>query len=60
MTLMLRLAKLEIPLLKVDIADALYTLSTTSESLKLLKMEAVHILFWLTLYDCLALNDVIM
>jgi hypothetical protein len=59
MPLLLRLSKLEIPTLKIDVADALYSLSTTAESNKLLKLDAVHILFWLTLYDCLSLNDVI-
>lgn len=60
MPLLLRLSKLEIPTLKIDIADALYTLSATNESMKLLKLDVVHILFWLTLYDCLSLNDIIM
>lgn len=60
MPLLLRLSKLEIATLKIDIADALYTLSATNESLKLLKLDVIHILFWLTLYDCLSLNDVIM
>jgi hypothetical protein len=60
MPLLLRLSKLENPTLKIDIADALYTLSGTNESNKLLKLDVVHILFWLTLYDCLSLNDIIM
>ncbi len=60
MPLLLRLSKLEIAALKIDVASALYALSATPESTKLLKLDAVHILFWLTLYDCLALNDTIM
>ena len=60
MPLLLRLCKLELPALKIDVASALYSLSSTPETAKLLKLDAVHILFWLTLYDCLALNDTIM
>jgi hypothetical protein len=39
---------------------ALYYLSRGTETLKLLKRDAVDILFWLTMYDALGLNDLIL
>jgi hypothetical protein len=58
MAIILKLAKYEQPALKLDLASAVCSLSIPSEtSLKMLKLEAVDVLFWLTIHDCMALYD---
>lgn len=58
MNIMLKLSKFEIPLVKLDLSVAIFNLSMTVEfSLKMLKLDTVDILFWLTIYDCLNLYD---
>lgn len=58
MTIILKLSKYEYPQLKLDLACAMHSLSVATDcSLKFLKLDAVDILFWLTLHDCLGLYD---
>ena len=57
MNMLLRLSKIEIPQLKYDISCCLYALTTAGDILKVLKWDAVDILFWLTIHDCLNLYD---
>eukprot|EP00602_Paraphysomonas_sp_CaronLab_P009882 CAMPEP_0185036078 /NCGR_PEP_ID=MMETSP1103-20130426/28517_1 /TAXON_ID=36769 /ORGANISM="Paraphysomonas bandaiensis, Strain Caron Lab Isolate" /LENGTH=1549 /DNA_ID=CAMNT_0027573461 /DNA_START=157 /DNA_END=4806 /DNA_ORIENTATION=- len=58
MPIILKLAKYEYPSLKLDLASAMCSMSVTPDtSLKMLKLEAIDILFWLTLHDCLNMYD---
>jgi hypothetical protein len=58
MPIILKLAKYEYATLKLDLASAMCSMSLTAEtSLKMLKLEAIDILFWLTLHDCLNMYD---
>lgn len=59
MNIILKLAKFEIPLLKLDVSFAIYSLSRGVELMKVLKADTVDILFWLTLHDTLNLHDLI-
>jgi len=64
MNILLRLSKVELPDVKLDVSSALLSLSCSANSyhdavMKVLKWDAIDILFWLTLHDCLSLNDVI-
>jgi hypothetical protein len=59
MSIVLKLAKYELPLLKLDMSFAIYNLSRGVELIKLLKAETVDILFWLTLHDTLGTQDLI-
>ena len=60
MPAILKMAKLEIPTIKYDIARAMYNMTIITEPLytmKVLKWDSIDILFWLTLHDCLDLYD---
>jgi hypothetical protein len=59
MKILLKLSKIEVPQLKLDISCCIYDLSKGDGdgSLKVLKWDGMDILFWLTLHDCLNLND---
>ena len=59
MRTLLKLSKIEVPQLKFDISCCIYDLTKgeSEETLKVLKWDAMDILFWLTLHDCLNLND---
>ena len=59
MSIILKLAKFEIPLLKLDVSFAIYNLSRGVDLMKVLKADTVDILFWLTLHDTLNLHDLI-
>jgi hypothetical protein len=59
MSIILKLAKYEYPMLKLDMSFAIYNLSRGVELMKLLKAETVDILFWLTLHDTLGTHDLI-
>lgn len=55
--MLLRLSKIEIPELKLNVSSSILALTTGGETIKVLRWDAVDILFWLTMHDCLALND---
>lgn len=57
MTILLKLSKIEISLLKYDLSCAFYSISTVPDTMKVLKWDGIDILFWLTLHDCLSLYD---
>jgi len=57
MSIILKLSKLEIPELKLDLSFAIYSLSQGPDTLKVLQWDGVDVLFWLTLHDCMALFD---
>ena len=57
MSIILKLAKIELPELKFDLACAIYSLSQSPDPLKVLQWDGVDILFWLTLHDCLNFMD---
>lgn len=57
MGILLKLSKIEISLLKLDLSCAIYSISTVPDTMKVLKWDGVDILFWLTLHDCLNLYD---
>jgi len=59
MNIILKLAKFEIPILKLDVSFCIYSLSRGVELMKVLKADTVDILFWLTLHDTLNLHDLI-
>jgi hypothetical protein len=40
-------------------ACSIYSLTWGGDSMKVLKWDGIDILFWLTLYDCLGMFDVI-
>eukprot|EP01038_Epipyxis_sp_PR26KG_P005363 gene5363-7438_t len=60
MNIILKLAKIEMPLLKLFMSNAIYAMSRGGEIMKVLKWDAIDILFWLTLYDTLGLHDTIL
>jgi hypothetical protein len=60
MPLLLKLSKLEIPELKYDISCAIFAMTTVPDTMRVLKWDSVDILFWLTLHDCLGLQDLIL
>lgn len=57
MQVLLKLAKLEVPIIKFYAAHSIFALTLGNETLRVLKWDAVDILFWLTLHDCLSLFD---
>ena len=60
MPILLKLSKLEMPKLKLDISRAMFSLTTISlpdVTMKILKWDSIDILFWLTLQDSLNLYD---
>jgi len=57
MGILLKLSKIEVSLLKLDLSCAIYSISTVPDTMKVLKWDGVDILFWLTLHDCLNLYD---
>lgn len=57
MSILLKLAKIELPNLKFDLACAIYSLTQGPEALKVLEWDGVDVLFWLTLHDCLNMYD---
>ncbi len=59
MPLILKLGKMELPEVKLDAATALYSMTTSGDIMRVLRLESVVILFWLTLHDCLGLQDAI-
>lgn len=59
MPLILKLSKIEIPILKLDMSCSIYSMTTGGDTLKVLKWDSVDILFWLTLHDCAGLFDTI-
>ena len=61
MPILLKLAKIELAPLKVDLARAIYflTIPYSEHTMKVLKYDGVDIIFWLTLHDCLKLYDYI-
>jgi len=60
MPLLLKLSKLEIPELKLDLACSLFSMTMAPDTIRVLKWDSVDILFWLTLHDCLGLQDAIL
>lgn len=65
MNMLLRLSKVEVPEVKLDVSAAILALTCGRSSyhdnatMKVLKWDAIDVLFWLTIHDCLALNDFI-
>ena len=61
MRILLKLAKIEVPQLKLDIACCIYdmTKAESGETLSVLKWDGMDVLFWLTLHDCMNLNNAI-
>ena len=61
MRVLLKLSKIEVPQLKLDISCCIYdmTKGEGDDTLKVLKWDGMDVLFWLTLHDCLNLNDAI-
>lgn len=59
MSIILKLAKFEMPLLKLDVSFCIYNLSRGMELMRILKADTVDILFWLTLHDTLGMHDLI-
>ena len=58
MAIIAKLAKYEYPTLKLDLACAIFSLTVPAETtLKMLKLDAIDVLFWITLHDCLGLYD---
>jgi len=58
MAIIAKLAKLEFPMLKLDLACAVLSLTVPAETtLKMLKLDTIDVLFWITLHDCLGLYD---
>lgn len=58
MAIISKLAKLEFPTLKLDLACAVFSLTVPAETtLKMLKLDTIDVLFWITLHDCLGLYD---
>lgn len=60
MSIILKLSKYELPILKVDMSFSIYSMTRGPDSMKVLKSDTVDILFWLTLYDTLSLHDLIL
>jgi len=60
MNVILKLAKLELPSLKANMSFCMYNMIKGGDLMKVLKWESVDILFWLTLYDTLGLQDLIL
>jgi len=60
MPLLLKLSKLEIPELKLDLACSLFSMTMVPDTIRVLKWDSVDILFWLTLHDCLGMQDSIL
>eukprot|EP00607_Mallomonas_marina_P007273 CAMPEP_0182418430 /NCGR_PEP_ID=MMETSP1167-20130531/2868_1 /TAXON_ID=2988 /ORGANISM="Mallomonas Sp, Strain CCMP3275" /LENGTH=782 /DNA_ID=CAMNT_0024592639 /DNA_START=430 /DNA_END=2778 /DNA_ORIENTATION=- len=57
MKLLLKLSKIELGPLKLDISCAIYSLSGAADAIKLLQQDCVDVVFWLTIHDVLGLND---
>lgn len=60
MSIILKLSKIEIIDCKITMSFCLYFLTRGRETMKLLKRDAVDILFWLTMYDALGSSDLIL
>ena len=61
MSVLLKMAKIEVAPLKVDLAMGMFALTIphSADTMRLLKYDGVDVLFWLTLHDCLKLYDFI-
>jgi len=59
MNIILKLSKFELALIKLDMSFCIYALSKGHEVMKLIKADAVDIIFWLTLHDTLGMQDTI-
>lgn len=59
MNIILKLSKFELALIKLDMSFCIYSLSKGHEVMKLIKSDAVDIIFWLTLHDTLGMQDTI-
>lgn len=61
MRILLKLAKIEAPQLKLDVSCCIYdmTKAESAETLSVLKWDGMDVLFWLTLHDCMNLNNAI-
>eukprot|EP00597_Dinobryon_sp_UTEXLB2267_P015326 CAMPEP_0170120348 /NCGR_PEP_ID=MMETSP0020_2-20130122/15090_1 /TAXON_ID=98059 /ORGANISM="Dinobryon sp., Strain UTEXLB2267" /LENGTH=1500 /DNA_ID=CAMNT_0010350197 /DNA_START=432 /DNA_END=4934 /DNA_ORIENTATION=+ len=62
MNILLKLSKIELPVLKLDMSFAMYSMvkSDSGDIIKVLKADSVDILFWLTIYDTLNIHDTIL
>lgn len=60
MNIILKLAKIELNELKIDMSFCLYYLTRGAENMKVLKRDSVDILFWLTLHDTMNIHDLIL
>ena len=57
MAILFYLSKIENPQLKLDLSYAFYSLTTVPDTMKVLKLDGVEVLFWLTFYDSLIYYD---
>lgn len=60
MNIILKLSKIEIPALKLDMAYSLHSMSNAVDLMKVLKWDSIDIAFWLLMHDTLNLHDLIM
>lgn len=60
MNVILKLSKIELIEIKVDMAFSIYSLTKGTENLKILKRDCIDILFWLTIHDTLGTFDLIL
>lgn len=60
MNIVLKLAKIELNELKIDMSFCMYYLTKGAENMKVLKRDSVDILFWLTLHDTMNIHDLIL
>lgn len=62
MNIVLKLSKIEVPILKLDMAVAMYSIAKADagDVIKVLKSDSVDILFWQTIFDTLNLHDTIL
>ena len=60
MNIILKLAKIELNELKIDMSFCLYFLTKGAENMKVLKRDSVDILFWLTIHDTMNIHDLIL
>ena len=57
MDILLKLAKKELPVLKLDLSCCIYSLTTGGDTTRVLNWDGVDVMFWLALHDCLKLYD---
>ena len=57
LSILLKLSKIELPMLKLDLSCSIYSMTQGIDTLKVLQWDGVDVLFWLTLHDCLGLFD---